>query len=47
MSVLSMEGSPPPRGGWIACSEHMDKTLTNLPCKRLQVDEIRFFACAK
>jgi IS1 family transposase len=30
-----------------ACSEYMDKTLTNLPCKRLQVDEIWSFVYAK
>ena len=30
-----------------ACSQYMDKTLTSLPCKRLQVDEIWSFVFAK
>ena len=30
-----------------ACSEYQDKTLRNLPCKRVQVDEIWAFVYAK
>lgn len=30
-----------------ACSEYQDKTLRNLPCKRVQVDEIWSFVYAK
>jgi IS1 family transposase len=30
-----------------ACSEYQDKTLRNLPCKRIQVDEIWAFCYAK
>ncbi len=30
-----------------ACSEYMDRTLRNLPCKRVQVDEIWSFVYAK
>jgi len=30
-----------------ACSEYQDKTLRNLPCKRVQVDEIWAFCYAK
>ncbi len=30
-----------------ACAEYMDKTLVNLPCKRVQVDEIWSFVGAK
>ena len=30
-----------------ACSEHMDKTLVNLSCKRVQCDEIWSFVAAK
>jgi hypothetical protein len=30
-----------------ACIRHMDETLVNLPCKRLQVDEIWGFCYAK
>jgi len=30
-----------------ACSNYMEKTLVNLPCKRLQVDEIWSFVYAK
>lgn len=30
-----------------ACSEHQDKALRNLPCKRVQVDEIWSFVYAK
>ncbi len=30
-----------------ACAEHQDKTLRNLPCKRIQCDEIWSFCHAK
>src|ERR1039457_4158756 len=30
-----------------ACSEYQDRTLVNLPCKRLQADEIWTFVYAK
>jgi IS1 family transposase len=30
-----------------ACSEYQDRILRDLPCKRLQVDEIWSFVCAK
>ena len=30
-----------------ACAEHQDKTLRNLPCKRIQCDEIWSFCYAK
>ncbi|MGA2186499.1 MAG: IS1 family transposase [Bryobacteraceae bacterium] len=30
-----------------ACSEYMDRTLVNLPCKRIQCDEIWSFVAAK
>src|SRR5271168_1739758 len=30
-----------------ACGEYMDKALVNLPCKRVQVDEIWSFCYAK
>jgi IS1 family transposase len=30
-----------------ACSDYMDKTLTNLPCQRIQCDEIWSFVAAK
>src|SRR5438105_7212380 len=30
-----------------ACSDYMNKTLVNLPCKRVQVDEIWSFVGAK
>jgi hypothetical protein len=30
-----------------ACERYHDKVMVNLPCKRLQVDEIWSFCCAK